>query len=41
MLTGKATKTTISQTSIFLHILQFLYVQTQLQGTREHFPMLK
>lgn len=33
MLTGKATQTTISQTSIFLHVFQFLHVQTQLRGT--------
>ncbi len=30
MLTGKATQATVSQTSIFLHVLQFLHVQTQL-----------
>ena len=33
MLTGKAAQTTISQTSVFLHVLQFLHVQTQLQRT--------
>lgn len=39
MLTGKAAQTTISQTSIFLHVLQFLHVQTQLQRTTEQsFP---
>lgn len=31
MLTGKAAQATISQTSIFLHVLQFLHVQTQLR----------
>lgn len=36
MLTGKAAKATISQASIFLHVLQFLHVQTQLQRTTEH-----
>lgn len=33
VLTGKAAKATISQTSIFLHILQLFHVQTQLQRT--------
>lgn len=33
MLTGKAAQTTVSQTSVFLHVLQFLHVQTQLQRT--------
>lgn len=36
MLTGKATQATISQTSIFLHVLQFLHVKTQLQWITEH-----
>lgn len=36
MLTGKAAQATIPQTSIFLHVLQFLHVQTQLQRTAEH-----
>lgn len=35
MLTGKATQATISQASIFFHILQFLHVQTQLQRITE------
>lgn len=39
MLTSKAAQTTISQTSIFLNVLQFLHVQTQLQRTTEQlFP---
>lgn len=33
MLTGEAAQTTVSQTSVFLHVLQFLHVQTQLQRT--------
>lgn len=39
MHTSKATQTTISQTSIFLHVLQFLHVQTQLRTTTQHVLM--
>lgn len=35
MLTGKTSQTSVSQTSIFLHVFQFLHVQTQLQRTTE------
>lgn len=33
MLTSKTAQASISQTSIFLHVLQLLHVQTQLQRT--------
>lgn len=33
MLTSKTAQASISQTSVFLHVLQLLHVQTQLQRT--------
>lgn len=35
MLTGKTAQATITQTSIFLHVLQLFHIQTQLEMTTE------
>lgn len=35
MLTSKAAQATITQTSIFLHVLQLFHIQTQLKMTTE------
>lgn len=35
MLTCKTPQTTVAQTSVFLHVLQLLHVQTQLKETKE------
>lgn len=36
MLTRKATQATITQTCIFLHVLQLLHFQTQLKETKAY-----
>lgn len=36
MLTGESAQATITQTSVLLHVLQLLHIQTQLHMTAEH-----